>query len=161
MQFWLTTFPTVFAHTMTGELVTLDDLADRIKATRAAAKADLPLIKTARFAQLRTPKTAKGGGDSLRHDGNVTSISGVIGDYDGEAMSVADARSRLECACFAYLIYTTPSHDSARPRWRVVAPFSREHVAGDYPQMMNRLNGVLGGCLARESWALSQSFYPC
>ena len=38
-------------------------------------------------------------------------------------------------------------------------PFSGELPPGERTRLVNRLNGVLGGVLSRESWTLSQAFY--
>jgi hypothetical protein len=159
MKFWVTIFDDVFAKFCRGEDMTVDELAELIKNTRAPKKSDLPLLKFARFGPLRTPTTPAGGGGSLRHDANVTMTSGVEGDYDGEAMSFAEAVTRLEEAGIAFLAYTSPSYTSAAPRWRVVCPFATEQPPAVRAAMVNRLNGLLGGVLHRESWTLSQAFY--
>ena len=96
---------------------------------------------------------------SLRHDANVISVSGCEGDYDGGEMELAEAKRRLDDAGLAHLIYTSPSHKLAAPRWRVLLPFSRELPPGRRSKMVDRVNGGLGGVLARESWSLSQAFY--
>src|SRR5262249_26514957 len=85
MKFWVTIFNDVFAQSCRGEDMTLDEVAELIRSTRAPKKSDLPLLKFARFGPLRTPTTAAGGG-SLRHDANVTMTTGIEGDYDGETM---------------------------------------------------------------------------
>jgi hypothetical protein len=159
MKFWVTIFDDVFAKSCRGEDMTVDELAELIKNTRAPKKSDLPLLKFARFGLLRTPTTPVGGGGSLRHDANVTMASGVEGDYDGETMPFAEAVTRLAEAGIAFLAYTSPSYTSAAPRWRVVCPFATEQAPAVRAAMVNRLNGVLGGVLHRESWTLSQGFY--
>ena len=40
-----------------------------------------------------------------------------------------------------------------------MAPFSQELLPDQRDRMVDRLNGVLGGALSAESWALSQAFY--
>jgi hypothetical protein len=95
MKFWVTIFDDVFAKSCRSEDMTIDELAELIKNTRAPKKSDLPLLKFARFGPLRTPTTPAGGGGSLRHDANVTMTSGVEGDYDGETMPFAEAVTRL------------------------------------------------------------------
>jgi hypothetical protein len=139
--------------------MTVDELTELIKNTRATKKSDLPLLKFARFGPLRTPTTPIGGGGSLRHDANVTMTSGVEGDYDGETMPFAEAVTRLEEAGIAFLAYTSPSYTSAAPRWRVVCPFATEQPPAVRARMVNRLNVILGGVLHGESWTLSQAFY--
>ena len=159
MKFWVTIFDDVFARSFRGQDMTVDELAELIKNTRAHKKSDLPLLKFARFGLLRTTTTPAGGGGSLRHDANVMMTSGVEGDYDGETMPFAEAVRRLEESGLAFLAYTSPSYTSAAPRWRVVCPFATEQPPAVRAVMMNRLNGVLGGMLHRESWTLSQAFY--
>jgi hypothetical protein len=159
MKFWITTFRDLYAKSSQGEDMTVDELADLIRNTRAAKKSDLPLLKLARFGPLRTPTTPDGGGGSLRHDANVTMVSGIEGDYDGESMPFAEMVSRLEEAGIAFLAYTSPSYTSAAPRWRVLCPFATEQPPAMRAAMVNRLNGIIGGVLHRESWTLSQAFY--
>jgi predicted P-loop ATPase len=159
MKFWVTIFDDVFAKSCRSEDMTADELAELIKNTRAPKKSDLPLLKFARFGPLRTPTTPAGGGGSLRHDANVTMTSGVEGDYDGETMPFAEAVTRLEGAGIAFLAHTSPSYTPATPRWRVFCPFATEQPPAMRAAMVNRLNGVLGGVLHRESWTLSQAFY--
>jgi hypothetical protein len=153
MKFWMTTFADVYANSLQGEDFSLDELADLIRNTAAPAKEALPLLKLARFGVLRTAAGA------LRHDANVVTVSGIEGDYDGESMPFEEAVSRLEAAGLAFIAYTSPSHTPAKPRWRIVAPFSKELAPGERARMLNRLNGVLGGVLSAESWAVSQSYF--
>ena len=153
-QFWVTFFDDIYAKAPPqGERLTLAELNARIQNTTAPAKDLLPLLKLARFGAVPSPD------GSYRHDANVVSVSGCEGDYDGEEMAIGEAKQRLSDAGLAYLIYTTPGHTLLKPRWRVLAPFSRELPPGRRSKMVDRLNGVLGGTLSRESWALSQSFY--
>jgi hypothetical protein len=138
---------------MHGEDMTLAELGDLLNNTVAPSKEKLPLLKLARFGTTRSPT------GSLRHDANVISVSGAEGDYDGGEMPVAEAKQRLDAAGLAYLIYTSPSHALLKPRWRVLLPFSHELPPGRRSKMVDRLNGVLGGVLSRESWSLSQAFF--
>jgi predicted P-loop ATPase len=159
MKFWVTIFDDVFAKSCSGEDMTIEELAELIKNTKAPEKSNLPLLKFARFGPLRTPTTPAGGGGSIRHDANVTTTSGIEGDYDGETMPFAEAVTRLEGTGIAFLAYTSPSYTTAAPRWRVVCPFATEQPPAMRAAMVNRLNGILGGVLHRESWTLSQAFY--
>lgn len=152
--FAVSLFHDVFAKEVTQVDGTIEDLAETIRATTAPTKAQLPLLKLARFGASRIPHTG-----SLRHDQNLIACSGVEGDYDGEQVSVDEAYERLLKANVAALICTTPSHTDEKPRWRVYVPFSQELPPQDRARMVDRLNGVLGGVLAAESWTLSQSFY--
>lgn len=122
-------------------------------------KRSLPLLS---FADYGDTPTTKG---SLRHDDNVTDLYGVIGDYDGEVLSIEEAESLLKDAGVSCALYPSPSYTASNPRWRVVAPFyntaegSPSELRATYGRMVSRLNGVLGGVLAKESWTLSQSYY--
>jgi hypothetical protein len=158
MRFWITFFADVFGLDLTAEELTLDELAERIGATVAAAKDRLPLLKFATFGSKRSP-TANGGGNSLRWNENVISTSGVEGDHDKGGMPVDEVVRRLDAAGITYVVYTTPSHTVAEPHWRAICPFSQPLPPTERARMANRLNGLVGGTLAPESWALSQAFY--
>jgi hypothetical protein len=133
--------------------VTIGDLARLIEDTTAAAKSELPWLKLARFGNA---KTAKG---SFRHDRNMIAISGVEADYDGEKVSVDEAISIAEKAGLSAIIYTSPSHTPAAPRWRVLCPTSAELPPPQRAHLVDRLNGLYGGIFASESWTASQSYY--
>ena len=151
--FWVTFFDDIYAKSLHGEEMTLAELHDLIGNTVAPAKDRLPLLKLARFGTARSPA------GSLRHDANVIAVSGCEGDYDGGEMPLDEARERLEAVGIACVCYTSPSHTLTKPRWRVLLPFSRELPPGRRSKMVDRVNGVLGGVLSRESWSLSQAFY--
>lgn len=112
-----------------------------------------PWIKLAQFGGVRTLK------NSLRHDANVIGITGVEGDYDGEKVSVDDAVRMLEAHQLRAVVYTSPSHQPHRPRWRVLAPLSKQYPPAARQAILARLNGALGGILTGESFTLSQAFY--
>lgn len=149
----VTFFETFGATTKSEETLTIRDLCDRIEGSHAATKDVLPWLKLARFGSKKTPN------GSLRHNDNVLTISGIEADYDGEQVSVDDAIEKLTKANIRAIVYTSPSHTSEKPRWRVLAPFSTPIEPDLRDRMMNRLNGVLGGGLSPESWTLSQSYY--
>ena len=153
MRFWVSLFDDVFAKSCQGEDMSLDEFTELIRNTSAPKKAELPIAKFARFGTIRS------GAGSLRHDTNILSVSGAEGDYDGGEMPLDEAIARLEAAGFAFVIHTTPSHHPQRPRWRVWVPFSRELPPGRRAKMIDRVNGVLGAVLSRESWVPSQGFY--
>lgn len=117
------------------------------------AKSLCPWIKLARFGEVRSRKGA------LRHDGNMLEITGVEGDYDGEEIAPEMAASRLERAGLRAIVYTSPSHTEARPRWRVLAPLAKPASPAERMRLLARVNGALGGILTGESFTLSQSFY--
>lgn len=143
------------ARTKTEERLSLHALAERIRATTAPDKDALPLLKFARFGGLPTKK------GSLRWNDNVVDVSGVVADYDGEKMSIDEAVESLHKARITAIVYNSPSHmwDGHGPRWRVCCPFSGPLPPDQHYKMMSRLNGVLGGALAAESWTLSQAYY--
>ena len=102
----------------------------------------------------------------MRHDANTEAITGIEIDYDAEKMSFDSAVSLLHKARLKFLIYTSPSHTDAAPRWRVLLPTSQELTATDTNQIRQlriksvaRVNGLLGGVISGESFTLSQSFF--
>lgn len=119
----------------------------------AKRKEDLPLIKLALFGDEASPA------GSYRHDANLLEVWGVEGDYDGGQVSIAQAAELLQAAGIVAFLYTTPSHTPECPRWRVLAPCSRAHMPAERAALVAKLNGVLGGILAPESFTLSQAFF--
>lgn len=123
------------------------------------SKADMPLLKLTTFGETRTEK------NSLRSDKNVTSISGVELDYDGETVSLAEARQRLEAAGIRCVLFTTASHEPDAPRWRALVPFDvpvtgTEHELREARRAAaEKCNTALGGGLSNETFSLSQAFY--
>jgi putative DNA primase/helicase len=136
--------------------LTLNALASRVRTTTAAEKDALPWLKFARFGVLPNPKTKSG---CLRWDGNVQRLSGIVTDYDQEQLTPEQAAERLDKAGIWALIYTSPSHCDEAPRWRVGCPFRKELPPEQHYDMVARLNGLLGGTLAPESFTISQSYY--
>jgi hypothetical protein len=116
-------------------------------------KSSCPLIKLAKFGG--TP-TALG---SLRSNDNMTHISGIEGDYDGEQVSIQDAHNRLQKGGITAFLYTSPSHTPSAPRWRVLCPLSRVYETSARKRFVDALNAALGGILASESFTPSQAFY--
>lgn len=112
-----------------------------------------PLLKLATFGGHVSAKGA------LRHDANVLSICGVEGDHDAGTTPPELAAAMLTAAGIQAVIYTSASHTSAAPRWRVLCPTSQDYLPAVRYELMGRINRVLGGVLAGESFTLSQSFY--
>jgi hypothetical protein len=131
----------------------LPELSDLIAKTSARTKKELPLLKLADFGDLRTED------GSLRSDENLGLLYGVEGDYDGEEVPIVEAATRIHAAGVEALLYTSPSSTPAKPRWRVICPFSRPRLSEVHGREVDRLNGALGGILADESWTLSQTYY--
>jgi hypothetical protein len=149
----ITFFPDSAAATKREETICPNDLADRIINTSAASKGGLPWLKLSTFGEIRSDK------HSLRNNENVLTISGIEADYDQERVSFDDAGAILTEAGVAALVYTSPSHTAATPRWRVLCQFSKPMPPEQRDLYMARLNGLFGGIFARESWTLSQSYY--
>jgi RecA-family ATPase len=152
-----TVFPDYAAKRKTEISLSLDALAERIRSTDAPRKEDLPWIKFALFGPLSSPTNS----GSLRWNGNVRKLSGIIGDYDDEEMPIEEAAERLDKRGIVALVYTSPSHmrEGHKHRWRVCCPFSALREPDRHYQMAARVNGVLGGVLAPESFTLSQAYY--
>ena len=153
--FLVTFFDHVSAKFKREQTVTIEELRNLLLKTTAPSKDLLPLVKLARFGELRTaaPKNC------LRHDRNVVAITGIEGDYDAGKMSFDEASDRLKQSKIKCLLYTSPSHTPEHPRWRILCPLSRELEPARRRALVARVNGVLGGVLAPESFALSQSYY--
>lgn len=151
--FAVTFFPSKAASAKTEEALTMLALAERIRQASAPRKEWLPWLKLARFGGLLSDN------GSLRHDANVLAISGVEADYDAERVTVDRACQALEQQGIAAIVYTSPSHTEDAPRWRVLCPLSAELPPARRNHQLGRLNGLLRGVLAHESWTLSQSYY--
>jgi hypothetical protein len=147
-SFAVTFFSDVLALAKQQASVTVETLAAFIHDTTAARKDDLLLLKLGRFGNARTPK------GSWRHDGNIIALTGVERDYDAGSMSFESAVEIAEKAQLLALLHTSPSHTTARPRWRILCPSSREFLAKERPQLLGRINGLYRGILGRESWTL-------
>lgn len=152
-RFTFTRFPDPLARTKREPRMSLRSWAERIPDRVADSKAALPLVKLATFGDEPTRK------GSLRHNANMIAIEGVEGDYDGERMSVAVAAAKLDEAGIAAVIYTSPSHQPDKPRWRVMCPTSRSLPPAERQTLIARVNGALGGVLSGESFTLSQTFF--
>lgn len=131
-------------------------LANWIEGKSASSKADLPWLKLATFGNDRSLSPS---GYSYRCNANVTSVTGLEGDYDAERMTPGEARIKLAKSGIAAFLYTTASHTPEAPRWRVFCPFSGPLPPEAREVLMARLNGVLGGVLAPESFTLSLAYY--
>jgi hypothetical protein len=132
---------------------TLGELAETVRSIVKPAKDALPLVKLGIFGDVRT---ARG---SLRHDANLQTVTGTEADYDAGELSFDEAVEIAEKADLHCLIYTSPSCTVAKPRWRILAPFSQALPPDQRDRMMNRLAGLYGGIFGPESWVLSQCFY--
>jgi RecA-family ATPase len=140
--------------TMTTHTSTWNDFVTHLQTVGTFPSKDkCPWLKMATFGNKRTPQ------GSLRHNDNVVSIYGIEGDYDGEAISMDQAVSTLEHHHIRAALYPSPSSTAEKPRWRVICPLSHQHSPTARRTFVERLNAVLGGVLAPESFTLSQSYY--
>ncbi|WP_298097067.1 hypothetical protein, partial [Brevundimonas sp.] len=149
----MTEFADASAKAQSRRTVTLRNLANLIEGTRADSKAALPWLKLATFGDMPTTK------GTLRHNANLLSVDGIEGDYDAGTVSLDEACSRLAAAGLAALVYTTPSHTPAAPRWRVLCPLASSADPDARDDLCARVNGALGGILAPESFTASQAYY--
>lgn len=149
----LTVFTDYYATEKKELTLSISGLYEHLFITRAPIKSQLPLVSGCRFGDLKTDK------GSLRHDANVLGINAIIAEHDAGTMPFQQAVSLLSRAGVLCVMFTTPSHTAAAPRWRAVVPLSSEQPPSAHGFLVDRLNGVLQGALARESWTISQSFY--
>jgi hypothetical protein len=152
-KFLVTKFIDEKAFSFDAQEMSLDEVRDLVLTTTARDKYALPLLKLAKFGDKRTAKKC------LRHNDNVEAITGVEVDYDGERVTFEDAVALIRAAGLFALVYTSRSHMAAAPRWRAVLPTSKDLPPPERARLVARVNGVLGGILARESFTLSQSYY--
>jgi hypothetical protein len=151
----ITTFRDKYATTAKRVPMDWEKLVEHVRnpAKTYPSKADCPLLKLATFG---TKATEAG---CLRHDGNIETITGVEGDYDGEVVPITDAAQMMADAHIECVLYTSPSHTPQAPRWRVLVPLSKPCAPAARAAYLARVNGVLGGILGPESFTLSQSYY--
>jgi hypothetical protein len=127
--------------------------------TSAPSKDKLPLIKLAYFGDQPTANNC------LRYDANITTLLGAEIDYDGEEYGLEYAEDNLQQAKIISILYTSPSHQDKKPRWRILLPFSKpfkgtqEEMSSYRNEAIRRVVEVLGFEVATESYAFSQSFY--
>jgi hypothetical protein len=133
--------------------ISLRSFADQMANHEKPSKDALPLIKLARFDDIKTDK------GSLRHDSNVTQVSGIECDYDAGTMPMSEAAGLLKAAGIAALLYESPSATATDQRWRIMLPCSKSLSPEERAALVARVNGVLGGVLAGESYTLSQSYF--
>jgi hypothetical protein len=156
----ITFFGDWYASTLTTEIMAIWDLRDRIFVQTANTKDKLPWLKLATFGDKPSEPDENGkGGGCLRHDGNVISISGIELDYDGEVMPFEEAVARIKKARLCALLYTSPSHTVAAPRWRILLPTSRDLPPDQREKYVARIHGLFGGIFSFETFTLSQSYY--
>lgn len=150
----ITVFPDLWAKSKSEEDVSWEQLVNGLhNPTEYPSKAQCLLYKLATFGEIPEPSGC------LRYDENVLAIHGVEGDYDGELVTLRVAAQLLANAGITCALYTSPSHKPEKPRWRVFAPCSVQLPPEMRRTLVVRINGVLGGILASESFTLSQTYY--
>jgi hypothetical protein len=149
----VTFFLNPYAKSKREVQITAGELLGLILNITAKTKERLPLLKLARFGDELSDRGC------IRHDDNMLAISGIEGDYDAKQVSFEEAVRRVTAAGIYAIVYTSPSHRPTAPKWRVLAFCSREYPPSERDRFMGRLNGVLMGVLAPESWTASQSFF--
>lgn len=130
-----------------------DEFIKSLETVKAQDKKSCPLITLVDFGD---KKSSSG---SLRNNDNVIAINGVIGDYDEGQVKMEEAQQMLASAGIFSILYPTPSNTAEKPRWRVIAPTSKTMPAAEHRRLTERLNTILKGVLAKESFTLSQSYY--
>jgi hypothetical protein len=153
-----------------GTFADLTGLGKFITSVTGETKADLPWLKLALFNGIPNRAT---GSLCLRYDNGVIAVTGVEGDYDsapkadGSMLSIEEAAVLLQAVGggICALLYSTPGSTPEKPHWRVLAPFDQVYLGLPdklrdlRSRFLARINGVLGGVLASESFKLSQSYY--
>jgi hypothetical protein len=152
-KFCVSIIADMYGSSISASEMSLAGLRDLVLNTTAPSKAGLKWLKLARFGTVRSKQNC------LRHNDNVTAISGIEGDYDGEVMSLDEAIVIIRRANLKALIYTSANYAPERPRWRIVVPTSVDLPPADRYKLLARINGILGGILEQESFTLSQGFY--
>ncbi|MGY8639189.1 DUF3987 domain-containing protein [Bradyrhizobium sp. 14AA] len=149
---YVTFFKNAAADSLTTDTLTLTDLRERVLSAAKREKDKLPWLKLASFGKHRS---ARG---SLRHDANVVAITGLEVDYDEEKITFDDAVAAIKAIRICALVYTSPSHSAAAPRWRIVVPTSQPHPPHARAKLVARLNGFLKAQLGSQTVAASESF---
>jgi hypothetical protein len=152
-RFTVTFFPDKFASSQRREALTLSELALRIEKENKPSKAQLPWLVLASFGENVSAKQC------YRTRSNLTELSGIEVEHDAGTLSFDEVIERLAAVPLQCLVYTSPSYQrSIKERWRILAPFW-EHVAlEDRTLMVARLNGVLSGALAGESFDIARGY---
>lgn len=110
----------------------------------------------------KSPLFAASTFNGTREAENLISFDAVVADYDGKVVpgiSLEEMCQRLTNAHVEAVVYTTARHTATAPRLRVVAPLLRTHVPSEHGELMDLLNGAVGGCLDAESWHPWRMYY--
>lgn len=151
----VTFFNNQYASEVYPRRASMLELAEKLCTIVKPSKEHLPHIKLGRFGALKSKR------GSYKTKDNQKDISGVETEYDGGIVSPHEAAEKLAAAGVAALIYTSPSHGLPEKghRWRVLCPCRSQLLAVEMRRgLVARVNGVLGGILAGESFTDSQGF---
>ncbi len=148
-------------------VVTLPTLASIISDPKTyASKEACDLLVMGTFGPTRNPNALQGKLGSYRWLGNRLSVSGIEGDHDAGTMEPREAVELLEAAGIRALVYTSANNRvldlpkyNGGPRWRVLAPLSKDCTPSERAAFVDLLNGVLRGALGPESWNTDRSYY--
>jgi hypothetical protein len=152
--FHISFFKNIQATTIKTADLTLEELRIRILDASAPTKSELPWLKMAIFGKRKTDK------GSLRHDANIQNITGIEFDYDDEKVPFDEALEYVRKMGIKAIVYTSPSHRDAHPRWRILAPTSIPREPAVRSRLVTRINGYMGKLVNKpESFTLSQAFY--
>jgi hypothetical protein len=139
----------------------IEHFAGACRGTRAPSKSELPLVFMGRLGREPSDK------DCLRYAANVTALTGCCGDYDGPRFGalpfmIDTIEARLRAEGIEAVVAETPSSTFTTPRCRIWCPASGEYTDALRETLalwVSRLNGVLNGQLAPESFRLAQAFF--
>jgi hypothetical protein len=134
--------------------VTLEEFADWVQGMDAKEKSKLWLFTPIKFGKKRSDAGC------LRWGENAISFDGVLCDYDTGTMPYEEMLQRMRDAGLVALTYTSPSYqpEDGKRRWRILCPTSRPFTdKADYKQFVKRINGVVDGGLANESFTYTQA----
>lgn len=140
---------------------TLSQWQEHILSRSADNKDQLRWLKGAIFGSKRSEN------GSLRTNTNVKLITAPVVEYDGPRNGVEkpitfdEAIAIIEKARLRAVVYTSPSHKAAEPRWRIIFP-SSHHESNPvvrHEALVAMVNGLFNGQLAPESFTLSQCYY--
>ena len=149
----ITFFPDEAAQSLLTADLTLSQLADRIAKQVAASKMELPWLKLAVFGNKRSEKNC------LRTNANVVQITGIETEHDAGEIAFDTAIAVMREVRVRSLLYTSPSYMPAtKERWRILVPLSQNYSPETRENFVARINGIFGGKIAPESFALSQAY---
>jgi len=141
------------ARSFVSDDLTLEKIRALVLDTQAEHKTKLPWIKLAVFGNKPSESNC------LRHDANVIQITGIELDYDDKKIPMAEGIKIAKQANLQCLFYTSPSHTRTAPKWRLLVPTSKPLQPEMRRTLALRINELFGSIFARESFALSQSYY--